>query len=498
MRCEVAVIGGGFGGTLVAMCLAAQGRDVIVLERERHPRFAIGESSTPLANLVLEDIIRTYSLEALLPLCRYGTWKQSYPKVRCGPKRGFSFFAHEPGRPFEAFSDHRTELLVAANPSQDLADTQWLRSDVDALFSETAKAQGVRVLEGVSVLDAERGRRWKLALLQEAEDASSTPASGRSQSFSADFVIDASGGASPLHTAVGLTDTGESLATRSRAIFSHFEGVDTWHTVCSAAGGNLDDHPFPADDAALHHMTREGWIWMLRFDHGVTSVGAVLTDDGKSGSIEEEWKALFERYPSVAAQMSAALPTRPLVRTSRLQRRLRPAAGPDWALLPGAAYFIDPLLSPGNAHTMHGVERLSRIFESWPDRGAMAVGLDEYDSRLQAEVDFLDPLIHGCYLAIDSLPLLAAYTMYYFAGAIHSEERRRDGTAEGADGFLHSHDEAFRGRVMEAYHDLADITEGPVDAGVVEAFASRVAADIEPWNTTGLCDPERQNMYPYK
>ena len=101
------------------MCLAAQGRDVIVLERERHPRFAIGESSTPLANLVLEDIIRTYSLEALLPLCRYGTWKQSYPKVRCGPKRGFSFFAHEPGRPFEVFSDHRTELLVAADADKD-------------------------------------------------------------------------------------------------------------------------------------------------------------------------------------------------------------------------------------------------------------------------------------------------------------------------------------------------------------------------------------------
>ena len=196
--------------------------------------------------------------------------------------------------------------------------------------------------------------------------------------------------------------------------------------------------------------------------------------------------------------MSAAEPVRPLVRTGRLQRRLRPAAGPDWALLPGAAYFIDPFLSPGNAHTMHGVERLSRIFESWPDRGAMGVQLAEYDRRLQAEIDFLDALIHGCYLALASLPLLAAFTMYYFAGAIYSEERRRNGTAEDGDGFLHSHDVAFRGRVLGAYRDLVGMTGGSVDSDVVEAFASRVATDIKPWNTTGLCDPGRRNMYPYR
>lgn len=498
MRCEVAVIGGGFGGTLVAMCLAAQGRDVIVLERDRHPRFAIGESSTPLANLVLEDISRRYSLDALIPLCRYGTWKRSYPEVRCGPKRGFSFFAHEPGRPFEWFTDHRTELLVAANSSEDVADTQWLRSDVDALFAKTANEHGVRVLEGVQVVGAERGKGWRLTLSQEDTAESCPETTGGSLSLRADFVIDASGGASPLPAAVGLTDASQSLATRSRALFSHFEGVAPWHTICSAAGGKLADHPFPADDAALHHVTPDGWFWMLRFDHGVTSVGAVVTDEGKSGSVSGEWQALLERYPSVAAQMSAAEPVRPLVRTGRLQRRLRPAAGPDWALLPGAAYFIDPFLSPGNAHTMHAVERLSRIFESWPDRGAMGVQLAEYDRRLQAEIDFLDALIHGCYLALASLPLLAAFTMYYFAGAIYSEERRRNGTAEDGDGFLHSHDVAFRGRVLGAYRDLVGMTGGSVDSDVVEAFASRVATDIEPWNTTGLCDPGRRNMYPYR
>ena len=54
--CEVAIVGSGFAGSLLARILAVLGYDVVLLERGRHPRFAIGESSTPLANLSLERI----------------------------------------------------------------------------------------------------------------------------------------------------------------------------------------------------------------------------------------------------------------------------------------------------------------------------------------------------------------------------------------------------------------------------------------------------------
>ena len=48
---DVAIVGSGFAGSLTALALRRQGRSVVLLERGRHPRFAIGESSTPLANL---------------------------------------------------------------------------------------------------------------------------------------------------------------------------------------------------------------------------------------------------------------------------------------------------------------------------------------------------------------------------------------------------------------------------------------------------------------
>jgi tetracycline 7-halogenase / FADH2 O2-dependent halogenase len=56
--CEVAIVGSGFAGSLLARVLRVIGYDVLLLERGTHPRFAIGESTTPLANLSLERISR--------------------------------------------------------------------------------------------------------------------------------------------------------------------------------------------------------------------------------------------------------------------------------------------------------------------------------------------------------------------------------------------------------------------------------------------------------
>ncbi|KAB2665844.1 MAG: hypothetical protein DVB31_08955, partial [Verrucomicrobia bacterium] len=90
------------------------GRRVVLVERDRHPRFAIGESSTPIANLLLEELARAYDLPRLLPLTKWGTWQGEYPGIACGLKRGFSFVAHAPGTPWTADPARSNELLVAA------------------------------------------------------------------------------------------------------------------------------------------------------------------------------------------------------------------------------------------------------------------------------------------------------------------------------------------------------------------------------------------------
>src|SRR5215210_3298586 len=91
---DVAIIGSGFAGSLTALALRSLGYSVLLLERGRHPRFAIGESSTPLANLLLEELSDRYGLTRVRPLSKWGTWQRHHPAVGCGLKRGFSFFRH--------------------------------------------------------------------------------------------------------------------------------------------------------------------------------------------------------------------------------------------------------------------------------------------------------------------------------------------------------------------------------------------------------------------
>lgn len=59
---QIAVVGSGFAGSLTAMIAHRLGLSTVLIERGRHPRFVIGESSTPLANLLLEEIADEYDL----------------------------------------------------------------------------------------------------------------------------------------------------------------------------------------------------------------------------------------------------------------------------------------------------------------------------------------------------------------------------------------------------------------------------------------------------
>src|SRR3954470_11090366 len=72
--CEVAIVGSGFAGSLLARVLAVLGYDVVLLERGTHPRFAMGESWTPLANLSLERLARRYGLRDCYALSAHGRW----------------------------------------------------------------------------------------------------------------------------------------------------------------------------------------------------------------------------------------------------------------------------------------------------------------------------------------------------------------------------------------------------------------------------------------
>src|SRR5262249_38828575 len=161
-KADVLIIGAGFAGALMALVVQRLGLRAALVEKGRHPRFAIGESSTPIANLVLEQLAHTYDLPRLVPLTKYGRWQAAYPHLACGLKRGFTFIRHDVGRPVGPRPDHGNELLVAASPHDEVGDTHWFREHFDQFIVDEARAAGVPYYDRAEVVSLEHRDGWRV------------------------------------------------------------------------------------------------------------------------------------------------------------------------------------------------------------------------------------------------------------------------------------------------------------------------------------------------
>ena len=495
-RCEIAIVGSGSAGSLMARVLATIGYDVVLLERGRHPRFAIGESSTPLANLSLERLAVRYHLPDCYRLASHGRWLEHYPELGRGLKRGFTFYRHHPG---ERPHDRRLveeRLLVAASPNDAVADTHWLRAEVDHHFVREAAAAGVDYRDQVELTDAD---------IDDAGVALRGVRNGVPLELRADFVIDASGPGGFLARRLAIPSAIERTETRSAIVFSHFDGARLMRDVVS----DLPEGPYPDDWAAVHHLIDEGWMYSLRFDHGVTSAGFALTPRALAteGTVQPEalWRALLDRYPVIRALFRDARPLMPLVYRDGIQHRLSRAAGRRWLLMPHAFAFVDPLFSTGIAWSLRAVERLGLLFEmAKPGRRVPDVDhFERYDRLLAAEADQIDRLVAGAYEAMAHFDLFAAHAMIYFASASYAEVRQRltegDGTHHAWSGFLGVGDTVLEPLARESLTRLRRITHRGGNVGTADerrAYAAWVGEAIGQRNIGGFGDPARNNLYP--
>ncbi len=503
---DLAVIGSGFGGALTAMVARRLGLSVLLLERGSHPRFAIGESTSPLTNLLLEQLARRYDLPRLVPLTEYGKWRRAYPEVGRGLKRGFSFYAHEAGRPFVSRGDRANELLVAASPCDELGDTHWLRADVDHFLVREAQALGVEYVDRLALSAV----RWDGGGSAELEGERL----GAAFRVRARFVVDATGPRGFLARALGLAERPFATMPPTRGLFTHFTGVRRW----AALHPPERTPPYPPDAAALHHVFDGGWIWVLRFDNGVTSAGIAATDElaGELRLVEgaTAWERLLARFPSVREQFAGAEPVRPFIYAPRLPYCCAVSSGPGWLLLPSAAAFVDPLFSTGIPLTLLGIERFGRALEA-------AWGMPAFDARVAEgaaasarEVQAAARLVGASYAGFRQFSGFAALSMFYFASASHSEMARRLGETDGearlsprtafdvrdepdcptSSRFLRVDHPSFG----PAFERLAGelLAGGGQARGDDSRFAAEVRAAIEPLNVAGLADPKKRNWYP--
>ena len=483
---DVAVLGSGFAGSLAAILCRRAGRSVILIERGAHPRFAIGESSSPLANLLLESLCDRYDLPRIRPLSAWGSWQRERPEIACGLKRGFTFYAHDAGHPFAADPGRRDQLLVAASPCDEVADTHWYRPDFDAFLASEAAREGAESLDRATT---------RLLSMDENGAFLEIERHGARRSVRARLLVDATGPGGFLHQALGVGSAAFPDLPATSGLYSHFTDVRRIDEMGVAASGASDASdevpPYPPDDAALHHVFDGGWIWVLRFNNGVTSAGVaaepwLARELGLSEGVPA-WDRLLARFPTLRAQFESAQPVTPFVHRELLPFRARVAAGPNWLLLPSAAAFVDPILSTGFPLTLLGLERLAHLVHTQWSTPAFGPGLQSLGERTLFEADTAARLVAALYSCFDDFPRFASLSMLYFAAASFAEAARRLGRP-GLSGSFLSGDHPSFGPALRDCCDLA-LAGGP-------ALSARVRETIAPFDVIGLSDERRRNWYP--
>jgi flavin-dependent dehydrogenase len=314
---DVVVVGGGPGGSVCASRLAQRGARVLVLEKERFPRFHLGESLLPQSMPVLEEIGVLDAVKAKF-IWKYGA--RFHDDAR-GRKDRFGF-----EMAWRADRDHAFEV------PRDLFDQTLL---------EHARDLGADVREGWTVTGAVREGARIVGVL-------ATSAEGAEARFDARFVVDASGrDALFAHTSRSTEKIAELDQT---AIFAHFEGVPR---PDGKLAGDIDIVIFRESPDA-----RPNWFWLIPFKDGRTSVGAVVSRRwikerrARLGSAGDDVTALFQAAitdsRTAGELLGAAKMQWPEARaTADFSYRVRDLVGPGWLAIGDAGGFIDPLFSTG-------------------------------------------------------------------------------------------------------------------------------------------------------
>lgn len=490
---DVVVLGSGFGGSLLAMILAKQGRQVAVVDVDEHPRFALGESTTPLGDLTLKEIAKAYDLPELAALTSYGALREQLPGLRCGRKRGFTYFGFDDLESSDDVSAIRP-MLVSASESDYLSDTHWMRSDVDQYFLLVAMSYGVKFCLGCQYQLFQTGKRWQLtgkAMDQEIK-------------VSAEFVVDATGAAGKVFDVLNVPQQQHMLKTNSSSIYGHFRGLKRAGALLHDAGVDQSRHPYPCDDAAVHHVLKQGWMWQLPFDDGTASVGMVwdhrntpASDYSTAADPNQQLSDLIRSSAILSQQFQGSNVVRPeqgLVATGRLQRLTTRAAGSTWAALPSTAGFIDPLHSTGIAHTLVGVRRLADILLNNPGP-RRATSLTHYSMGLIDEFLWIDELVECCYEAKSNYRLWCYSVLLHFC-AVTSQET--SATASGTArrrAFLRADDVSFRDVFREARQRIGTLVKAgasPVEIEELRVWLQNATAE---WNAVGLFRADDDFMY---
>ncbi len=306
------VVGGGPAGSTAAALVAEAGFSTLLVEREKMPRFHVGESLMP-------ETYWTFERLGVLDKLKSST---------C-PKKYSVQFVNARGKTSQPFYFHQHD------PRECSQTWQVLRSEFDKMLFDNAAEKGADCRDGVRVLDvlfdspANGGQR--------AVGVKTQSSTGAPQEIASRVVIDATGQQSLIATRLGIRRENPDL--RKSAIWTYFRGVRRDPGVDEGA------------TIIMHTDAKDSWFWYIPLADDVTSLGVVGDTDyllrgrGKPADIFSEE---LDKCPALLERMQDAVRADDDVHVAReFSYKSERPAGDGWVLVGDALGFVDPIYSSG-------------------------------------------------------------------------------------------------------------------------------------------------------
>jgi FADH2 O2-dependent halogenase len=412
---DVAILGSGIGGSMLAAILARHGFDVLLLEKEAHPRFAVGEAMLPQSSMLMWMLGQRFDVPEILNLSRTDSITK-HVTSSCGVKRIIGFLYHRDGCRQDPGESH----LLVPPVTPITSESHLFRQDVDLYMLKAAIGYGATYRDHAEPVDVAINGRGVTLTMDTGDE------------HHARYLVDGSGYRSVLAQRFGLREEPSQLRTRSRTLFNHFEGIKSYDDL-------LEDWEDPKlssrwNEGTVHHVFDGGWFWVIPFNNHkdgqnpLCSVGLTLDlrkHPRRPGvSAEDEFQEIVQRFPSVAAHFQGARPVRPWVSTDRLQYSSTACCGERWFLGPHAYGFVDALYSRGLISTLDVLRtftpRLMKALEDddfSPERFA-------FPARQQAALlRSNDQMVHCSYQAFGSYPLWNAWIRLWLLSTMFNDFR---------------------------------------------------------------------------